>query len=264
MIKTKIKNYLLKKLLSKPERNKISVYNGFSIREYPDYLVSTASKQPDIREEELFSDIAEDAVKSGKTCLYYDRLYTIYRCLIDQARRVEKKSLRIAEIGVYRGGGSRFMALLLNRFGIQNKRLDCFDTFCGHNSRDIIKGRDRLDKHDETTFSDTSLASVQKLLADFDFVHCHEGRFEDTCNILDGAELDIVHLDVDLYAPIQHGLTFLASKLKVGGVFIVDDYRFLTCPGAKEAVDEFLSQSKDKFFGLPLLTGQFIITKIHN
>jgi len=29
MIKTKIKNYLLKKLLSKPERNKISVYNGF-------------------------------------------------------------------------------------------------------------------------------------------------------------------------------------------------------------------------------------------
>jgi O-methyltransferase len=41
---------------------------------------------------------------------------------------------------------------------------------------------------------------------------------------------------------------------------VFDDYGFLTCPGAKKAVDEFFSDKREYPCYLP--TGQAIVTKL--
>jgi hypothetical protein len=44
----------------------------------------------------------------------------------------------------------------------------------------------------------------------------------------------------------------------VGGIFVCDDYGFLTCPGATKAMDEFLLTKREKMISLPGGGGFFI------
>ena len=47
-----------------------------------------------------------------------------------------------------------------------------------------------------------------------------------------------VHIDVDLYEPTRDSIAFFYSRLSEGGILLIDDYGFSTCPGATRAVDE--------------------------
>jgi len=228
--------------------------------EFPEYLITTAYKQPDARNEEPFARLANSAIASGKTLLNYDRLYTLYNAMRSVISSNKGGNFHAVEIGVFRGGGSRFIAETLALNSTNRISLDCFDTFAGHNKQDLSKARDRLEVHTTEVFQDTSLEAVEALLKPFSFAKCHPGRFEDSCAELESAILDFVHLDVDLHGPTLHALDFLWPRTRPGGCIIVDDYRFVTCPGAKEAVDEFMNKNTDSF-GMPLLTGQYLIVK---
>lgn len=242
--------------------NAFLVYND-KMWETAPYLFVTSAKQPDVRYEEPFATLAKEAIGSGKTLLSFDRLYTIYNAILSVCRARQYRSFNAIEIGVFRGGNSLFMAQLISHLGIRTPRLDCFDTFSGHASQDLSAAKDRLDVHNEKVFKNTCLASVQALLSGYSFARCIAGRFEDTCTILEDVNLDFVHLDVDLFEPTSHALKFLYPRLNPGGAIIVDDYRFTTCPGAKTAVDEFAEQTPS-CFGLPMLTGQYIVLKVAN
>ena len=89
----------------------------------------------------------------------------------------------------------------------------------------------------------------------------YKGRFQDTCSQFGAGKIHFVHLDVDIYEPTRFALDFFDSRLVVGGIVIVDDYGFVTCPGAKRAVDEFLS-SRQNYFSLHFLTGQKLWVKL--
>jgi len=251
---------LLKSIFPQSKKGNLMALANHRLVEFPEYLITTAYKQPDLRNEEPFSRLAGRAIASRKTLLNYDRLYTLYNAIQSAKATSKGRHFHAVEIGVFKGGGSRFIAETLALHSTNKLSLDCFDTFAGHNKQDLSEARDRLDVHTTKVFQDTSLEAVETLLKPFSFAKCHPGRFEDSCAELEAATLDFVHLDVDLHGPTLHALKFLLPRTRPGGCIIVDDYRFVTCPGAKEAVDEFIHKNTDNF-GIPLLTGQYLIVK---
>jgi len=225
----------------------------------PDYYGKTAHKHVDIRTIPVFGQIAKDVIDQGNTLLYYDRLYTIYQALANMGRRNDNHSERmhVAEIGVYRGGGSYFIASSLRSLGLNDALVHCFDTFQGHVPEDI-QAADTFQK--PGMFDDTQYENVKRYLKPFSSVMLYKGRFQDNCAQISDEKFAFVHLDVDLYEVTRFCLDFFDKRLVPGSVVIVDDYGFRTCPGVKQAVDEFMETERD-YVGFHLLTGQFIIMK---
>jgi len=80
-----------------------------------------------------------------------------------------------------------------------------------------------------------------------------------TLDVQDGYGL--VHIDVDVYPITRFCLEHFAPKLVAGGTIVVDDYGFKTCPGAKQAVDEFAA-AHPEFRRWHLLTGQALLVRL--
>ncbi len=57
-------------------------------------------------------------------------------------------------------------------------------------------------------------------------------------------------------------IEFFYERLSQGGILICDDYGFSTCPGATQAIDEFLEDKLEKMIMLPDCGG-FIIKGYH-
>ena len=60
-----------------------------------------------------------------------------------------------------------------------------------------------------------------------------------------------VHIDVDLYEPTRDSLAFFLPRMTAGGIIVVDDYGFATCPGATQAVDNMLRHAPEKMLAMP-------------
>jgi len=232
-----------------------------SSRDVPDYLLRTKPKLIDLRQLPIFGKLAQQAISEAYTNHYYDRLLTIFEGLVNVSRRVTARPPVLAEVGVFRGGSAKFTLGVLQDLGIRDFRFHLFDTFEGHASQDIDGHFDRVDTHSPGLFGNTSLEGVKATLGDLPGLEFHKGRFADTCGAIEGQAFDFVHLDVDLYQPLVHAIDFFATRINPGGWLIIDDYGFLTCPGAKTAVDEFLAKDKN-FTSLTLLSGQCLLIRL--
>ena len=168
--------------------------------------------------------------------------------------------MSIAEVGVYRGGGSRFMATVVRELGLPDVELHCFDTFEGHAKQDLSVERDNCQVHSAGLFGDTSLESVQAYLADLKSVHLHKGRIQDNAGRVADKMFGFVHLDVDLYDPTLFALEFFDSRLAPGGTMVVDDFDCTTCVGIRDAVEEFL-QKRPHYAAYALLSAQCVLVK---
>lgn len=78
------------------------------------------------------------------------------------------------------------------------------------------------------------------------------GYFNETINKIDSKKIALIHLDGDLYESIKVPLEALSDRLSVGGIIVIDDYLLDTnssnaddFPGARKAVNEFLSVSRN-------------------
>jgi hypothetical protein len=219
----------------------------------PNYYGRSARKQIDIRELPRFGALAKETIDGGSSYLYYDRLFTLYTALENVARRASGPT-HMAEVGVFRGGTSVFLARASQALGLECA-LHCVDTFEGHAPEDL----GAFDtEHKAGHFAETSYERVKALLAPFPFVHVYKGRIQDESAKLAAHSFSFVHLDVDIYEPTRFGLEFFGARLTPGGVIVVDDYGFTSCPGAKQAVDEYAA-GHPNFFVLPLLTGQIVL-----
>ena len=221
----------------------------------PDYFLRGASKSWDIREINFFGELAEKIISSHRTCLHYDRLYSIYQALLNVSKY--KKKVLAVEVGVYKGGTSWFISEVLSKTARYGWELYSFDTFEGHNPKDISK---EDASHKAGLFNDTTYESVKNLLKEYNHTFVYKGRFSDTSKVLQSLKLSFVHLDVDIYKPTLFGLNFFKRRMTKGGIIIVDDYGFKTCPGVKKAVDEFVAKN-DTFHFFHVLTGQAILIK---
>lgn len=184
--------------------------------------------------------------------------------LVDPFRLVVLKQLlrstaplagEVWELGVYQGGTAAFMRnLLIRYFGPDAPMFRMFDTFAG-----MPPGNPELDWHVEGDFNDTSLPAVRTLVGADPFLEFRPGLIPDTFAGLDGATLRFAHIDLDLHSSILASIAFAYPRLVRGGVLLFDDYGFVSCPGARQAVDEFFAVSGDPVIVLP--TGQAFVIK---
>ncbi len=176
------------------------------------------------------------------------RCYMLYQFALQAARLGGD----VAEVGVYRGGTARLLAVALEGSG---QTIHLFDTFEGMPSTD--PGRDAHRKGD---FSDTSLESVKRNLEGCRNVAFYPGIFPATSSPVADLRFSLAHIDVDIYRSVIDCCEFFLPRMIQGGVIVFDDYGFESCPGAKEAVDEFFRSAGERPCYLP--SGQCFVTKL--
>lgn len=207
----------------------------------------------DVSRVEPFGRLAERAVRSGRTYLDVDRLYTLWQ-LVESLPRAAQA---VAEVGVYRGGSAKFVCEAMRRLGREIPFYVC-DTFSGH--VEVDESIDGVHRPGEQ-FTRTNADKVAKYLAQFDFVRLMAGDIRVTApTFADQQGFGLVHVDVDVYPITRYCLEWFGPRLVAGGAFLVDDYGTTTCEGVKKAVDEF-ARGNSAFRLLHLLTGQAVLTR---
>lgn len=157
-----------------------------------------------------------------------------------------------AECGVYEGASSY---LICSKICGLNKSHHIFDSFEGLSEPVSVDGA-YWKKGDLSSNEDV----LRKNLKQFDFVHYYKGWIPDRFSEITQLEFCFVHLDIDLYQPTIDSLMFFYQRMVRGGMILCDDYGFVTCPGAKKAMDAYFSDKPENIISLP--TGQgFIIKK---
>jgi len=168
------------------------------------------------------------------------------------------------ECGVWKGHSACIIAqtLLDSKF---NGKFYIFDVFDGGLSNKVDKDKNlRFDisenkiKEESSVFS-SSIEQVKSCLKSYNFIHLFEGWIPSQFYKVKGDSFSFVHIDVDLYEATLSSLTFFFDKLVVGGVIVCDDYGGSQFPGAKKAIDEFLSCNSYKIFYEVPMGGCFII-----
>jgi O-methyltransferase len=157
-----------------------------------------------------------------------------------------------AECGVYKGCGS-YIILQANSQSLFDRTHHIFDSFEGLSNPSSKDGN-------YWASSDLSMTEgvVKENLSDFKNVKFYKGWIPSRFRDVDASTFSFVHVDVDLYEPTLDSIKYFYDKLNPGGIFICDDYGFLTCPGATSAVEEFLLSKPEKMVSLPGGGGFFI------
>lgn len=179
-----------------------------------------------------------------------DRLWVV-RCLLQQTRRLGE----VWECGVYKGGTAKFLVDSLERFGDTTTIVRLFDTFAGMPESDPAR-----DMHGPGDFADTSAAAVAERVGREARVRIHAGWIPATFAGFEDTTIGFAHVDTDIHRSVWDCAAFVWPRLAVGGAIVFDDYGFPTCPGAREAVDEFFRATGDAV-PLALHTGQAIVFK---
>jgi len=155
-----------------------------------------------------------------------------------------------AELGVYRGGGCKLISLANGN----KKKIYGFDTFEGLPEMDKEKNPDWKKGQLNSSYDD-----VNNYLNDRN-VKLIKGIFPKTIREMpDEILFSFVHIDSDLYESTLAGCEYFYEYMVSGGIILVDDYGFLSCPGAKEAVDEFFQDKPEEPIYSP--SGQCFIVK---
>ena len=163
------------------------------------------------------------------------------------------------ECGVYKGGTAMLLAKVLDVHDGQ-ATLHLFDTFQGMPAADSA-----IDLHRAGDYSGTSAAQVEArirgvLRGTHVNVRLHPGWIPDTFAALGAERVALAHVDVDIRQSVLDCCAFLYPRMVPGGMIVFDDYGFLTCPGARAAVDEFFRDKPEH--ALVLHTGQAIVFKL--
>jgi len=172
------------------------------------------------------------------------------KVLRDMALAVRDLKGNVAELGVYKGGITRMLALML-----PDKTVYGFDTFAG-----LPSLKHTIDFHSEGEFS-ANLAEVTKYLSDLPNVVLKPGIFPDTTAGLHDEQFALVHLDADFYESTRLALSFFWPKMVEGGVIVLDDYGWKNCEGVTKAVDDFIAATHNAMLTVTS-PSQAVITQV--
>ena len=169
----------------------------------------------------------------NNTIINHDKLLLIKQCL--ENVRQQNVPGYTAELGVYRGGTSKMIALEM-----PDRTHYAFDTFAG-----LKNATPEHDKHKNDDFSDVDFSAVAALLSDPNIV-IKAGYFPETVADMADATFSFVHIDADTYQSTHDALIYFYPRLSPGGFIVIDDYDWQHCPGVDEAVHEFLKDKPEK------------------
>ena len=162
----------------------------------------------------------------------------------------------IAEVGVWKGNTASILSYFAQKY---NRKCFLFDTYEGFDSRDLM-GTD--EKFGIGVFDDTSLEIVKKVIGQEVLKNCKfiKGYFPESIpTYLEKEKFAVVSLDCDLYKPMQAGLNWFYPRMQHGAIFLLHDYSSKCWEGAKKAIDEFCSESKQQVILLPDKSGSAFI-----
>lgn len=156
-----------------------------------------------------------------------------------------------AECGVHKGAMS-FLICKSNEASAIERTHFLFDSFEGLSTSDRFDGthwsRGDLSIDEETVARNLAGCRVQLMRGWI------PARFPEVAD----RTFAFVHIDVDLYQPTLDSLEFFYPRLGKGGIIVIDDYGFLTCPGATKACDEYFAGKPEKPIAL-VDGGAFVI-----
>lgn len=163
----------------------------------------------------------------------------------------------VAECGTYRGASAFFLVKSINRFGL-TKDLFLFDSFMGLSEPGPCDG---------SFWVENDLSASQKDVWDnlsraggTSFVKVLEGWIPNRFDEVKDRKFCFVHLDVDLAQPTVDSLEFFYPRMVSGGLILIDDYGFDTCPGVTHVVDEFMKFKTEAI--VKLVSGGCLIIKV--
>ena len=160
-----------------------------------------------------------------------------------------------AELGVWRGNTASILAYYAF---IADRNVYLFDTFEGFNASDL----QGVDNEKAVEFSDTSLATVKKIIGPLNVTKCHfvKGHFPSSITKEHrNKKYSIVSIDCDLYAPMKAGLEFFYPLMPKGGLLLLHDYSSMFWKGAKKAIDEFCQNNNEHVILMPDKSGSAFI-----
>jgi hypothetical protein len=176
-----------------------------------------------------------------------DRKYTLDQ-LMKLVTDIEGDTV---ECGVWMGASSYLMC---RRIVGLRKTHHIFDSF---------EGLSKPGSADGSHWTEGGMACdesvVRRNLREFDFVTYRKGWIPERLHEVSNERFCFIHLDVDLFQPTFDAVAFFYERTSPGGIIVCDDYGFITCPGAKAAMDEFFSDKPEKI--VCLSTGQAVVFK---
>jgi hypothetical protein len=157
----------------------------------------------------------------------------------------------LAECGVFEGA----TAYQLCRFATAHgRKVHLFDSF---------RGLSAPNQNDGTFWTAGHLSASEKLvrenLREFDCFETFPGWIPEGFAEVTDRKYAFVHVDVDLEQPTFDSIAFFYPRLSAGGVIVLDDHGYDTCPGARKAALEFMADKPEPV--LDLSTGQGLIIK---
>lgn len=185
-----------------------------------------------------------------------DRKFVLW----SMARSVAALPGHTAECGVYNGGSSWLICSTFQ--AAPTWRHHMFDSFEGLSEPDEAdhpahERTFRWAKHDLAV----DQQRVARNMAAFgDRVVLHRGWIPAAFPTVANERFAFVHIDVDLYQPTLDSLEFFYERTVPHGVILCDDYGFASCPGARQAFDEFVADKPERSV-VHLTTGQGYIVK---
>lgn len=210
---------------------------------YPKYKFSDFSRI--YLEDEAFMAYYERFMDPGNYRTY-DRKYFLNEMLKLSSRTPGD----LVECGTYRG----VSAHLLCAHGFRHDRkVHLFDSFEGLPTPGTQDGR--WWKQGDLAAGEDALLEV---LGEFSNWEAYPGWIPSRFPEVKDLSFSFVHIDVDLYQPTLDSIEFFYPRTNEGGVILLDDYGTWTCPGAKDALDDFFSDKPEEIILVP--TGQgFVI-----
>lgn len=200
-----------------------------------------------------------------------ERMYSLYQS-VDY---VFKNNIEgdFVECGVWKGGSSMLIALILKEYGMINRKLYLYDTFegmseptgsdktsTGKNAIDLLQQENKQDSSSIWCYA--SLEDVKANLLSTGFptenIFFIEGKVEDTLKDNLPSKISLLRLDTDWYESTKKELEFLFPLLVEKGVLIIDDFGHWE--GAKKAVVEyFTTNNLNPFLFRIDFTGRLLI-----
>lgn len=187
--------------------------------------------------------------------LTYERKYSLNE-LFKLARDVPGD---VAECGVYRGGSAFFLGRHIIKFRL-DKRLCLFDSFQGLSIPSTLDGT--WWKKGDLQSTVVQVTENLKHLDDSSFIEIYEGWIPDRFHEVEARSFCFVHIDVDLAQPTMNAVEFFYPRLSQGGIMLMDDYGFTSCPGVTKFFDDFMTDKPEQIINLA--SGGCFIIKTNN
>jgi hypothetical protein len=226
------------------ELDRYYLAEGLSGTVYPKYKFSDFSRI--YLEDEAFMAYYERFMDPGNYRTY-DRKYFLNE-LLKLTTRVPGD---FAECGSYKGVSAHLMCAHAER---HDRTVHLFDSF---------EGLPEPEARDGGWWKKGDLAAgeaaLKETLGEFTNWRAYPGWIPSRFSEVKDRSFSFVHIDVDLYQPTRDSIEFFYPRTSPGGVILLDDYGTWTCPGAKEALDQFFSTQTEEVILVP--TGQGLVIR---